>query len=252
MANPIPIALQLYSIREDCAEDLPKAMEAVAKMGYEGVEFAGFHGMAAADLNKVLDDCGLKACGTHTGWGTIQDEELDKTIEYNQAIGNQYLIVPHLAEELRDSIDAWKSTCAKFNRIAEKAAAAGMRTGYHNHTFEFQELDGQLPIEVFLQETDDSVIMQWDNGNALHGGMDINPLIEKYPNRSETVHVKEHSSTLEKPLAGEGDIDWDRYFTLCSTVGGTKWYIIEEEKWPFPAMESVEKSLINVKKLLGR
>ena len=88
MAN-IPIGLQLYSVREDCKNDLPGVLKEVARMGYAGVEFAGYYGHSAADLRKMLDDLGLICCGTHTGIQTLLGEELPKTIEYNQTPGQQ-------------------------------------------------------------------------------------------------------------------------------------------------------------------
>src|SRR5439155_26936377 len=99
----IPIALQLYSVREDCARDLPGTIAAVAKMGYAGVEFAGYYDRSAAELRKLLDDHSLRCAGTHTGLNTILGDELDRTIEFNRTIGNRYLIVPGLPKERRDS-----------------------------------------------------------------------------------------------------------------------------------------------------
>ena len=90
----IPIALELYSVREDAAEDTVGTLEAVAKMGYEGVEFAGYYGHSAEDLRKICDDLGLQIIGTHTGLDTLLGDQLQATIDYNQILGNKYLIVP--------------------------------------------------------------------------------------------------------------------------------------------------------------
>ena len=97
--SQIPIGLQLYSVREDCQKDLPGVLKEVARMGYAGVEFAGYYGYSATDLRKMLDDLGLKCCGTHTGLPTLLGEELPKTIEFNQTLGNKFLIVPGLPKE---------------------------------------------------------------------------------------------------------------------------------------------------------
>ena len=83
----IPIALQLYSVRDDAAKDLPGVISAVAKMGYAGVEFAGYYGHSAADLRKLLDDNGLQCCGAHVGIQTLLGDELEKSIELHQTIG---------------------------------------------------------------------------------------------------------------------------------------------------------------------
>src|SRR5436190_16076578 len=92
----IPWGLQLYSVRNECAKDLVGTVTAVAKMGYKGVEFAGYYGRDAKTLRKLLDDVGLKCCGTHTALDTLLGDTLAKTIEFNKTLGNTFLIVPSL------------------------------------------------------------------------------------------------------------------------------------------------------------
>jgi len=103
----IPIALQLYSVREECAKDLVGTIKAVAEMGYEGVEFAGYYGRDAKELRGILDDFRLKVAGTHIGINTLLGDELEKTVEFNSILGNKFLIVPGLPEEYRNS----KTSC---------------------------------------------------------------------------------------------------------------------------------------------
>src|SRR5688500_14634647 len=155
----IPIGLELYSVREDCARDLPGTLAAVAKMGYEGVEFAGYHNRTAPELRKMLDDLGLKCCGTHTGFNTLMGDELPRTIEFNQILGNKYLIVPGLPEQNRSSRAAWLETARLMNEAADRAAPHGMQVGYHNHGVEFQPMEGELPWDTFFSNTKPEVIM---------------------------------------------------------------------------------------------
>src|SRR5271157_1558278 len=93
-AKKIPVGLQLYSVREQCKNDLPGTVAAVSKIGYQGVGFAGYHGRGAKELRKLLDDNGLVACGTHTPYESILADKLQETIEFNHTIGNKFLIVP--------------------------------------------------------------------------------------------------------------------------------------------------------------
>ena len=93
----IPVGVQLYSVRHECAKDLPGTIQKVAKMGYKGVEFAGYYGRDSKTLRKLMDDTGLVCCGTHTGIDTLLGEELPKTIEFNKTLGNKFLIVPGLS-----------------------------------------------------------------------------------------------------------------------------------------------------------
>jgi sugar phosphate isomerase/epimerase len=245
----IPIALQLYSIREDAAKDLPGVLEAVAKMGYAGVEFAGYYGHGAADIRKMLDDNGLKVAGTHIGLDTLLGDQLESTVEFNRTIGNEYLIVPGLSRERTASRDAWRETADMFNGVADRLKPHGMVTGYHNHTIEFAALDGELPWDTFFGNTKPEVVMQFDTGNAMHGGADAPPFLERYPGRAKTVHLKEFSPTNDKALIGEGDIPWDRIFELCETTGGTEWYIVEQESYAYPPLECVDKCLQNLRKM---
>jgi len=245
----IPIALQLYSVRDDCAKDFPGTLKKVAKMGYEGVEFAGYHGKSAKELRALADDLGLKVAGTHIGLGTLLGDQFKKTVEFNEALGNRYLIVPGLAEERRNSARAWLDTAKLFNELAAKLRPFGMRTGYHNHTVEFTPVDGKVPWDVFFGNTVPEVVMQLDTGNAMHGGADPIPFLERYPGRAKTVHLKEYSGSYDKALIGEGDVRWKRVFELCEESGGTEWYIVEQENYALPPLECVKKCLDNLKKM---
>ena len=245
----MPIALQLYSVRDNCAKDLPATLKAVAKMGYAGVEFAGYHGRSAAELRKMLDDLGLKCAGTHIGLETLLGDALAATVAFNRTIGNKFLIVPGLAEERRSSRAAWRQTAGVFNDLAQKVAAEGMFVGYHNHNIEFKPLEGELPWDTFFGSARKDVVMQFDTGNAMHGGGDPVTFLQKYPGRALTVHLKEFSKTNDKALIGEGDINWREVFRLCETTGGTQWYIVEQESYAHPALECVELCLQNLKKM---
>ncbi len=245
----IPIALQLYSIREDCAKDLPGTLKAVADMGYDGVEFAGYHDYSAEDLRKMLDDLGLKVAGAHLGIDTLLGDKFQETVDFNKTIGNRFLIVPGLPGEYTSSRDAWLKTAGVFNEISAKCRALDCWTGYHNHHTEFTELDGEMPWDTFFGNTDKDVVMQLDTGNALHGGADVVPFLERYPGRALTVHLKEYSATNDKALIGEGDVRWDVIFDLCETSGATEWYIVEQESYAYPPLECVDRCLKNQREL---
>jgi len=243
----IPIALQLYSIRTDCAENLPATLEAVAKMGYEGVEFAGYYGYDAPALRKMLDDLGLKCEGAHVGLDTLLGDELERSVEFHKILGNQFLIVPGLAEERRNSRAAWLNTAGVMNEVAAKLEPHNMLTGYHNHWHEFTAMDGELPWDTFFGNTNQEVIMQFDTGNALVGGGEAPPFLKRYPGRALSVHLKEHSATNDKALIGEGDVPWDEVFELCETIGATQWYVVEQESYAYPPLECVDRCLKNLK-----
>jgi sugar phosphate isomerase/epimerase len=246
--NRAQIGLQLYSVRQDCERDLPGVISAVAKMGYQGVEFAGYYNRSAKQLRKMLDDNGLVCCGTHTGIDTLLGDNLQATIEYNKILGNKYLIVPGLPGKYRQSHQAWSDTAKLFNELAEKVKPHDMLVGYHNHSVEFEAMDGELPWDTFYGNTKKEVVMQLDVGNAIQGGVDPLPYIYKYPDRAITVHVKEYSKTNPNAFVGEGDVNWKAFFALCRAVGSTRWFIVEYEREGNPPLDSVERCLNNLRK----
>src|SRR3989304_1349930 len=235
-----PIALQLYSVREDCARDLPGTLAAVADMGYEGVEFAGYYGRSADELRKMLDNVGLRAAGTHINVDTLLGDELQRKIKFNRILGNRFLIVPWLPEEMRSSKIEWLRTARLMNNIAKKIKPERMRVGYHNHTIEFQLMHGEMPWDIFFGAANPDVVMQLDTGNAMRGGISaegILDIIKRYNSRAATVHLKEFLSKNEQALIGDGEMKWLEFFSLCETIGGTEWYIVEQEGGVLPCYQ---------------
>jgi sugar phosphate isomerase/epimerase len=213
-------------------------------MGFEGVEFAGYYDYSAPDLRQMLDDNGLLCCGTHTAMETLDDANLAATIEFNQTLGNPYLIVPYLAPEDTNLRDAWLRIAERFTVLAEKVTPHGMFVGYHCHAHDFEPVDGQVPWEILFDNTPPAVVMQLDTCNAMSGGGDPVKYLKRYPGRALTVHLKEYSATNPNALVGEGDVQWKEVFRICESTGGTRWYIIEEENKPaYTPMDAVERCL---------
>ena len=251
--RPLPVGVQLYSVRQDCAKDLPGTVAAVAKMGYQGVEFAGYYNYKASDLRKMLDDNGLKCCGTHTAMDTLSDENLAATIEFNRTLGNKYLIVPYLAPQGPNLGDAWLKIAERFNVLAEKVKPHGMLVGYHSHANDFKPIDGRMPWDIVLANTRSDVMMQLDTSNAASAGADPVAYLKRGLDRAVTIHIKDFSATNKNAILGEGDVKFAEIFALCETSGKTEWYIIEEEdKTNNPPMAVIDLCLKNYKKLRSR
>ena len=255
------IGLQLYSVRHDLDADMPGTLAAVAQMGYNGVEFAGAPQHTAAAYKAQLDALGLACCGWHVPFDLVQDDALDETIAFHHALGNDKLIIPGIPEELRQSRDDWLKLADFTNRLAARLAPEGMRTGYHNHWHEFTPLDGESPWDTFFGNTDASVIMQFDTGNAIFGGGEPVETIHKYPGRAVTVHVKpmmkglldgrghDYPHPAFDPVIGEDDTDWAAFFNACETVGATEWYIVEYENEAYTPLDAVERCLQALRKM---
>ncbi|MEK7767316.1 MAG: sugar phosphate isomerase/epimerase [bacterium] len=245
----IPVGVQLYSIRDDCKKDLAAAMAAVAKLGYHGVEYAGYYGKSGKELRKIQDGLGLKCCGTHTGMDTLLGDNFMKTVEFNKELGNPYLIVPWLPPEQRKTLAVWKETAMKFNELAAKAKAVGMRVGYHNHHEEFHAVEGEVLWEALYKNTTPDVIMQFDTGNARIGGADPLPFLQRHKGRSVTVHLKPWSSKNETATIGEDELPWKDIFEACEHGGGTEWYIVEHESDPVSPINAIKKCLEGLKQM---
>ena len=241
--NKIPFGLQLYSVRDECAKDLVGTVSAVARMGYKAVEFAGYHGRDAKTLRKLLDDVGLKCCGTHIGLDTLLGENLPRTLEFNHTLGNSFLIVPSLPAKYTKTRQGWLDAADIFNGLASQVKSHGMRVGYHNHNIEFKPLDGEVPWDTFFNRTKKEVVIQFDMGNGVAEGGDPVVYLKRKPGRVASVHVKPFSKAKPNALIGEDEHNWPEIFRLCETVAGVEWYIIEYESDAYPPLVSVQKTL---------
>ena len=241
----IPVGLQLYSLREQCKTDLPGMLVAVSKIGYKGVEFAGYHGRSAKELRKLLDDNGLVACGTHTPYDSVQGDKLKETVEFNLVIGNKFLIVPWMNET--QSKQEWLDRAKLFNDIAAKVKPDGMWVGYHAHAHDFKQIDGVSAWDLFFGNTKPEVIMQLDTSNCCEGGADPVAVLKKYPGRARTIHIKANGGGPEAVI-GEDKVDWKEVFAFCEGKGKTQWYVLEHESSKDP-LDAVKRSYEALKKL---
>ncbi len=242
----VSVGVQLYSVRAECAKDLPGTLAGVAKLGFKGVEFAGYWDRTAPELRKLLDANGLACCGTHINVKTLLGDELPKTVEFNKIIGNKNLIVPSINGK---TLDDWREHAKTFNEIAAKLKPQGLRVGYHNHAQEFKPIDGKTPWDVLFGSTTKDVIMQLDIGHCLHGGGDPVQVLKTYKGRAKTVHVKDYSPAgPEHDIVGTGDMKWPQVLDACEKDGGTEWYIIEEESGKFEGLDGIAKSLAGLHK----
>lgn len=227
------VGVQLYSVRGICGKDLVGTLKAIKEMGYAGVEFAGYYGKTAQELKQILSDTGLVACGTHTGVDTIKPENIAKTIEFNQIIGNKYLMVPGMKAESKED---WLNRAKEFNAAAITAKAAGMYVGYHNHQHEFKtKYDGTCAWEIFFGNTSPDVCIQMDVGHVVSAGEDPVAWLKKFPKRSRTLHAKEiypGPGILGQVPEGKQGVKWDEVFATTDADGVTDWYIVESEADP--------------------
>lgn len=246
------VGLQLYSIKELTGKDFFGTLKEVAKIGYDGVEFAGFFDAPASELKKVLDDSGIVACGSHTGIDALEGE-LNKVIEYNLEIGNQYVVCPGLPVHMRDSYDAYMRLADQFNEIGQKCKDQGIQFGYHNHDFEFEKFNGEHGLDILLSNTDaDLVHMELDTYWVEYAGLRSVDVMKRYPKQhSSLIHIKEMKSLDDRVNTeiGNGIMDFVEITNVAKELG-TKWYIVEQEDFEIPQLESIEKSLKYLRSIL--
>jgi sugar phosphate isomerase/epimerase len=240
----IPVGVQLYSVKEDCKKDFPGTIAAIAKMGYAGVEFAGYWNYSAKDIRAMLDSNGIVACGSHTpSEMVLSPEKLKATIEFNQIIGNKFIIVP----DMTGATEAiWIQKAKLFNDIAAQLAPLGLSIGYHSHWHDFKAVEGKLPWEMFGEHTDPAVIMQLDTSNCCDGGGDPVTELKKFPGRTRSIHIKPNGGGAEAVIC-EDKIDWTDVFEICESTGGTQWYVVEHETSKAP-LATVERTFAALKK----
>ena len=249
-AKKIPIGLQMYSVRDVAPKDPAGVLAAVAAMGYQGVEFAGYYKMKAEDLRKILDQNGLKCCGMHTGLNTLTGDALKATVEFSKVLGNKFLVVPSMPAANLASVAAMIDTAKLLTDISEQVKEFGMRVGYHNHTVEFKPVADRIPWEVVFSNAGPEVVMQLDINHCIDGGGDPIAVLKKFPHRTATIHMTEHGGP-KGAVIGEGTVPWKDVFELCETICDTEWYIVEQEvyKPEETTLESVKACLENLRKM---
>ena len=240
----IPVGLELYSVRNECKADFHGTVEQVAKIGYQGVEFAGYWGLSAKEVRKMIDDNGLVTCGTHTQFADLQPDKIDATIEFNQTIGNKFIICPYMTGKTRAE---WLAHAKMFNDLADKLAPLGLFTGYHAHKHDFELIEGQSAWDIFFGNTKKEVIMQLDTSNCRDGGADPVEVLNRYPGRVRSIHIKPNGGGPEA-IIGEDKVNWDGVFEFCEHRGHTEWYVVEHETSAHP-VETVRRTFAKLKEL---
>jgi len=251
----IPISVQLYSVRADCARDFDAALAELARMGFAGVEFAGYHKYEGKpkELRQKLDELKLKVAATHIGTGSFRGGALKGTIEFHQLIGCKFLIVPGDRDFTHP--ERSKALAETFNKTAEILKPLGLYCGYHNHTGEFAKEGDKTYWDLFAERTSKDVVLQQDCGWSATAGQNPAELIKRYPGRTKVTHFKPAvlgNDKSKKPILGEDSVDWAGVLAACREYGGTEWITIEQEEYleGKSPMECTELSLAGLKKLL--
>lgn len=245
------IGLQLYSIKELTSADFSGTLEKVAKIGYDGVEFAGTFNTPASKLRNILENLGLKAAGSHIGIDRLKNE-LDRVIEYSLEISDPYIICPGLPEDMYSSTDAWLKTAELFNAIGSKCKENGIEFGYHNHDFEFEKFGGKYGLDIMMDNTQpELVFLELDTFWVEYVGLRSVDFMEKYKKRCSILHIKDMKSMEEKVNTeiGKGIMNF-KEITALGKKHGVLWYTVEQEEYDIPQLQSIGESLQYLRKIL--
>jgi sugar phosphate isomerase/epimerase len=237
------IGLQLYTVRRDLEKDFEGTLAQVAKVGFREVELAGLFGRTPKDVRASLDRHGLKAPSMHVDLREIETG-FQEILETGRALGVRYVVCPWLAPGERESLDDYKRHIETFNRAGEQAKEAGIQFGFHCHDFEFVPLQGVVPYDLLLKDTDASLVqMEMDLYWITKAGADPLSYFRQYPGRFPLVHVKDMDRTPQKNFTevGKGVVDFTRVFAQ-SKLGGIRHYFVEQDETPGPAIESARES----------
>jgi sugar phosphate isomerase/epimerase len=244
----IPIGLEMYSVRDALKQDPEGTVRAVAKMGYQGVEFYApyfdWTDDQAKQVRKLLDDLGIRNFSTHNNIVSFSPENISKARDLNLILGSRYVVLA--SAQAKPGPDGWMWIADTLNSAAEKLEPSGLKVGYHNHQAEFTRVNGRRPIEVLAKNTKPSIMLQLDVGTCLEAGSDPVEWIRANPGRIRSLHLKDWSPITGKGyqvLFGEGIADWKAIFAAAESTGGVEYYLMEQEGSRFPEIETAQRCL---------
>lgn len=239
----IPVGLQLYTVRDETAKDFIGTLQRVAKIGYTGVEFAGYGNLAASEMKMVLDDLGLRPSGSHVGLDMLETS-LNAVLDYQLAIGNPYIAIPWATAA---SAEEWRALATRIVPIGQACAKLGIALCYHNHAGEFERYDDETALDLLYASVDPRYLKaELDLYWVQKGGADPAAYIRRYASRVPLLHVKDMAADGSFAEVGTGTLDWKAIFA-AAPLAGVEWYIVEQDSCQRPPLEAVEISFRNLK-----
>lgn len=206
----LPIALQVYSIREEAEKDFAGTMAKVKEMGYDGVELAGTYGHTFQEIKEILADVGLIPISAHVPYGQLM-EDLDNTVSNYVLLGCKYIAVPYLVEEDRPEAGNFDKVVDNIRIIGEHCKKKGIRLLYHNHDFEFFKMeDGRYALDYLYDNVSQDLLgTELDLCWVKVSGEEPVQYLKKYAGRAPVVHIKDFvaskSDNMYQPIEVESE-----------------------------------------------
>jgi len=254
--NMPQLSVQLWSVKDEVKADFKGTLKQLADMGFSGVEFANEFGEFTGDakaIKAVLDELGLKGSGAHITFEQLNDENFTATVKFYQTLGVEILIVPW--DDRAWHPEGIDEVVSLLNSLSKKLAPLGMKTGFHNHELEFNDFKGMTYWDYLAKNTSQEVVLQQDVGWTTYAGKDPIEYVKRYPGRTLTTHYKvrlPEGTQGKLPIIGQDTIDWLNLSKANIAVGGTLWFVVEQEEYPngLTPLQAVKKSKMGLDKIL--
>ena len=260
-----PVALQLFSVRDDMSADFEGTLRKVKELGFQGVEFAGLFGHDAETVKKLLEEIGLEAVSAHISI----DEFLanpESVIDTYVKIGCKYAAIPYLVQERRPGEAKWEQTVEEIKKIAVMAKAKGLQLMYHNHDFEFVEINGKYALDE-LYDTISPDLLETEIDTCWVNVAGVNPAsyVRQYAGRATILHLKDfaggktdnmyeligiesdkpkYTKAFEFRPIGYGKQDVPTLLEAAEAAG-TKWLVVEQDS-PSMGKTSIECAQMSI------
>jgi len=232
----MPIGFQTFPIRDILAKDFPGTLKMMAAQGYQLTEmcsprgyadigYGPLVGMKASEMRKIINDAGLSCPSCHFGFAEFGDP-LDERIEFAHGLGLSQMICSTFWLPRESTLNDYLAAADKLNAAAEKIKKAGMQTGFHNHDFEFHELEGQLIYDALMKRLDPALVKMQFQTEVINLGYKASTYFNKYPGRFVSAHLSDWTADKRQVPVGQGIIDWKEFFTAAKT-GGVQNFFVE-------------------------
>ncbi|HEY1341989.1 MAG TPA: sugar phosphate isomerase/epimerase [Bryobacteraceae bacterium] len=238
-ADPLgmPIGCQTYPVREALSKDFPGTLKQLAGIGYRNIEMcsppgyakAGYGAlvdMKAAEMRRIITDAGLHCESCHYNFTELKNN-LQERIAFAKELGLRQMILATFGVPRDGSMSDWVRAAGDLNKIAAEVQKAGLQMGFHNHDFEFKEIDGVLVYDKLMSELDPKLVRMQFQVSVISLGYEAAAFMTKYPGRFQSMHLQDWSAAEKKQVAvGQGSVDWAKTFAAAKK-GGIKNYFVE-------------------------
>lgn len=254
--NPLdlPIGCQTWPVREMIAKDFPGTIKVLANTGFQMIELcspvgyadSGFAGLAkykGSELRKILSDAGVGCVSSHFGIKELRENQ-QRAIEWAKDVGLTQMLVPSLEGPKNPTMDDVKRAADDYNKIAERAAKAGIQQGLHNEDFELSMVDGQRTYDLLFGLLDPKLVKFQFQVSTISQGYDAAEYFTKYPGRFISMHVQGWSKEEKKIMpVGQDSLDWKKIFTAAKTAGIKNYFVemdLEKMKASVPYLRKLQ------------